>query len=181
MEAGAIPSDERESRSDPDYPGERIPLLADEQTRKRESLLEERRKRNTSVQGQDRIGLRVGQDGEALWEHYRSPGIDGLVSHPPWSGPFAWMRTTDPAFPVCCLMTKTGNRPRPSHMVPAFAVSQGQGPSQKDRRGFSHTKFSLPAGESGDPDQPGGAPFILHEVFRDITVLLFEKPGSLSG
>ena len=82
MEAGAIQTslfDERDliEVQSPDYPGERLmvcrnPLLADEQTRKRESLLEATevrldqiveatRRKRYRLKGQDRIGLRVGK------------------------------------------------------------------------------------------------------------------------
>ena len=82
MEAGAIQTslfDERDliEVQSPDYPGERLmvcrnPLLADEQTRKRESLLEATevrldqiveatRRKKYRLKGQDRIGLRVGK------------------------------------------------------------------------------------------------------------------------
>ena len=82
MEAGAIQTslfDERDliEVQSPDYPGERLmvcrnPLLADEQTRKREDLLEATevlldkvveatRRKQYRLKGQDRIGLRVGK------------------------------------------------------------------------------------------------------------------------
>ena len=82
MEAGAIQTslfDERDliEVQSPDYPGERLmvcrnPLLADEQTRKRKSLLEATevrldqiveatRREKYRLKGQDRIGLRVGK------------------------------------------------------------------------------------------------------------------------
>ena len=82
MEAGAIQTslfDERDllEVQSPDYPGERLmvcrnPLLAEEQTRKRESLLEATevrldqiveatRRKRYRLKGQDRIGLRVGK------------------------------------------------------------------------------------------------------------------------
>ena len=93
MEAGAIQTslfDERDliEIQSPDYPGERLmvcrnPLLADEQARKRESLLEATevrldqiveatRRKKYRLKGQDRIALRVGKviDKHKMSKHF---------------------------------------------------------------------------------------------------------------